>query len=324
MHCLGTLYQYQGVDYVKHDDDGSVRCLLCGTGWMFRDQRIEHFHGTRHERNYNAVKEAEEEAEEAEEAERTTNAEEWMHCLGTLYQYQGVDYVEHDDDGSVRCLLCDTGWMFRDQRIEHFHGARHERNYNAVKEAEEEAEEAEEAETRALAEKVTAKVTAKIEAQLARAGHARKTRCFSTIEWFQSYVERVASLGLPRWQHHVQSQMFRSFFPGGACGSTLCDSGMTEEHKCSTLSLLLKYERREALSLLELALWKASIVSPGLFLSVREMKEYPVLDRDFDAQEYAARRREACGSAVVIPLVVTFLQHEIPPPIFCTGFCQYC
>ena len=208
-------------------------------------------------------------------------AEKWMHRLGTLHQNQGVDYVEHDDDGSLRCLLCRTGWMFR-KPGKHFHGSTHRKKYYAVKRAEE-------------------------EAQAAEATRTRNAGCLSTVEWFQSYVGRVASLGLPQWQHHVQSQLFRSFFPSASNGSTICANGMTEEQKHSTLELILKYERMEVTSLLELALWKASIVSSGLFLSVHEMKEYPILDREFDAREYAARKREACGSAGVIPLVMTFL-----------------
>ena len=114
---------------------------------------------------------------------------------------------------------------------------------------------------------------------------------------------RLASVATPC----AVSNIFFLFFPGESISGTICATGMTEEQKCSTLSLILQYERMEATSLLELALWKASIVSSGLFLSVHEMKEYPILDREFDAREYAARKREACGSAVVIPLVMAFL-----------------
>ena len=90
-----------------------------------------------------------------------------MHRLGALHQFRGVDYVEHDDDGSVMCLLCGTGWMFRDQRIEHFHGARHETNYNAAKKAEERAR--------------LVELNTRIEAEASEARHTRNARCFSTI-----------------------------------------------------------------------------------------------------------------------------------------------
>ena len=59
-------------------------------------------------------------------------------------------------------------------------------------------------------------------------------------------------------------------------------------------------------SLLELALWKASIVLSVIFLVVHKMKEYPISNHGFDAQEYTARKRVACRSAFVTALVMTF------------------
>ena len=44
---LGTPNQFRGVKYAESTDDNycRVRCLLCGTGWMGRGARINHFHG---------------------------------------------------------------------------------------------------------------------------------------------------------------------------------------------------------------------------------------------------------------------------------------
>ena len=42
---LGTPNQFRGVKYAESTDDNycRVRCLLCGTGWMGRGARINHF-----------------------------------------------------------------------------------------------------------------------------------------------------------------------------------------------------------------------------------------------------------------------------------------
>lgn len=63
----------------------------------------------------------------------------------------------------------------------------------------------------------------------------------------------------------------------------------------------------EAISLLEMGLWKANIVADGCFNSMIEMREYPILDENFDPNEYAMTKRITCGSAVIIPLVMNFL-----------------
>ena len=70
---------------------------------------------------------------------------------------------------------------------------------------------------------------------------------------------------------------------------------------------LSKYEQMEKLSLFELAIWKAKIISSGEFHSVREMKEYVVLEKYFDPKAYANDMRMTCGSQVIIPNVIKFL-----------------
>ena len=52
-YTLGEENQWEGVDYVIHDDEGSVTCLLCKAGPM-RDLRQirQHFNGRRHSKNW--------------------------------------------------------------------------------------------------------------------------------------------------------------------------------------------------------------------------------------------------------------------------------
>lgn len=62
----------------------------------------------------------------------------WMYRLGSIHQYNGVDYTNIAQDGDVCCLLCDTGWMSRRQRIQHFHGSKHAKKYRQVVKMQEE------------------------------------------------------------------------------------------------------------------------------------------------------------------------------------------
>jgi len=68
-----------------------------------------------------------------------------------------------------------------------------------------------------------------------------------------------------------------------------------------------KYHRMEILSLLELALWKAKICDGLTFHSMQEMREYSILEVDFDAQAFAQEMRISCARQVVVPLVSAFL-----------------
>ena len=53
---LGTLHQYRDMPYVERATDGSISCMLCGTGWMTYNTRGNHFHGKQHEDKYNGIK----------------------------------------------------------------------------------------------------------------------------------------------------------------------------------------------------------------------------------------------------------------------------
>lgn len=72
-------------------------------------------------------------------------------------------------------------------------------------------------------------------------------------------------------------------------------------------SQLNKYEKMELSSLLELAIWKAKIISTAEFDSVQDMKEYVTLDQNFNPQTYANDLRMTCGCQVIIPQVMKFL-----------------
>lgn len=60
----------------------------------------------------------------------------WCGQLGALHQFRNVSYVEHDSDGTVMCNLCGTGWMGRNQRVDHFHGQQHDKRYYEVRQRE--------------------------------------------------------------------------------------------------------------------------------------------------------------------------------------------
>jgi hypothetical protein len=53
---LAGLHQFRGLPYVNHLKNGSVECLLCGTGWLNNSERIEHFHSSQHARRYYQLK----------------------------------------------------------------------------------------------------------------------------------------------------------------------------------------------------------------------------------------------------------------------------
>lgn len=115
-------------------------------------------------------------------------ADRWINRLGSIHQYQNVDYVDHFNDGTVRCNLCGTGCMNTKSRNKHFQGNKHRKKYNAVKVAE--------------VEKANALKAAEI-----------KEACYQKVNWFGSYIKRINALSLPRWKHHVQSQMFLTIYP---------------------------------------------------------------------------------------------------------------
>ena len=106
----------------------------------------------------------------------------------------------------------------------------------------------------------------------------------------------LGQTGLPRWRNEIK-----------ACLYDYIQTGGDESVLIRTVKRFLLLER---LSLLELALWKASICDGVLFSSMQEMREYEVLDSAFDPNAYATEKRVTSGCEVIIPLVLSFLKQE--------------
>ena len=75
----------------------------------------------------------------------------------------------------------------------------------------------------------------------------------------------------------------------------------------SPLALLKRYECKEIISLLELALWKTSALGGELFGNMREIREYPILDEEFDVRGYLNEARILSGCSSIISRVVDYL-----------------
>lgn len=103
---------------------------------------------------------------------------------------------------------------------------------------------------------------------------------------------RVKQLGLETWQNDVKCTMYDYLVQGSTT---------------SPLALLERYELKEILSLLELALWKTSALGEELFDDTREIREYPILDEEFDVRGYLNEARILSGCSSIIPRVVDFL-----------------
>jgi hypothetical protein len=235
---LGSLYEYRDVSYVNIARDGRVRCLLCETGWMYSSQRFAHFHGSRHVNRYRHLKKK--------------MIYIWQGQLGGLHQFREVPYVDHSEDGSVRCSLCGTGWMYNFQRIQHFHGSRHAKRYRYLKNIEMEQK-----------------------AQLEQ-------------EHRERLETRIKALGLRSWRDAVTAGIQRN------------------EIKNAEASLE-KFEKMERLSLLELAVVKAKAVDGVIFRNTTEIFEQQAVDPEFDASVYLNIQRVVSGCEVIVPAVTRFL-----------------
>lgn len=112
--------------------------------------------------------------------------------------------------------------------------------------------------------------------------------------FFRSLQARIASLGLPKWINEV-----KVFFLHDYVGDTVPEAIIKAQ--------LATYEKMERLSLLELALWKYKICDSVAFSSMQEMREYKILEQDFDPAQFAREMRLVSGSPVIVPLVASFL-----------------
>ena len=67
------------------------------------------------------------------------------------------------------------------------------------------------------------------------------------------------------------------------------------------------YCRMEKSSLLELALWKASICDYVHFETLQDVYDYSALEEDFDPVDFVRQKRITSGVEVIIPRVMEFL-----------------
>jgi len=77
---------------------------------------------------------------------------------------------------------------------------------------------------------------------------------------------------------------------------------------CKARQTLQKYEKMERLSLLELAVWKASLMSDPYFKTMDDLDAYWTLERGFDPVAYKNDRRVTSGITVIIQSVLPFLE----------------
>ena len=138
-------------------------------------------------------------------------------CLPGLHEYKDVDYVDISNNGFVMCDLCGTGWMWKKEIGQHFHGSRHKKRYNQLKNLK-----------RDIVEK------------------EMMINYGENVKSMQQYDVRVSQLGLAKWRWHLNDLRYQI---------TSAISILKREEIEKTLkNTLLKYETMERVSLLELAI----------------------------------------------------------------------
>ena len=125
-----------------------------------------------------------------------------------------------------------------------------------------------------------------------------------------SVANRLTQLGLERWKENIRSVI--NNVPPHDPNNFLTSQSTRRTLVRRVESLLLRYERMESLSLLELAIWKASCLKycgdPALqFLSIGEINSLAISDANFDAVAYKKRRLVMSGINQIIPNVLQFL-----------------
>jgi len=194
---------------------------------------------------------------------------EWFQWVGKLGALNQYRDVDYVEKkgSSVRCLLCKTGWMHRGAG-----GMAHFAGYNHEQQYNQVVREAKKNE-------------------LARDRD-------SILEQYYSN-EKVNSITHLKWKADVMSQLLELMKIPHPATIPLFEFGIGKT--------IEKYVRMEVTSLLEEILWKANICNSGLFSSVREVKEYPILEEGFDFKDFLKIKRITCGSEIIIPQVVAYL-----------------
>ena len=108
-------------------------------------------------------------------------------------------------------------------------------------------------------------------------------------------LPRINQLGFSGWKHHLKSLLFDFM-----ADSDVSNCEIAEKH-------LVKYERMETTSLLELAILKHKVCADAAFSSMQEVYDYVALEGEFNSQAFLRSQRMTCGSNVIIPLVVEYL-----------------
>ena len=98
--------------------------------------------------------------------------------LRKINQWENADYISRDNEGLIKCKLCNSRFMDKDMAAYHFNGSGHARNFWLIQEEQDEEHR-----------------------QQCRIRTARLLQC------------RVDQLGYSRWKHHIQSLLYLYIFP---------------------------------------------------------------------------------------------------------------
>ena len=110
----------------------------------------------------------------------------------------------------------------------------------------------------------------------------------------------ILLLGLPKWRMEVQAQILDYV--------QIDDTKVGDAVLTKAFKTLHKYEKMDRLSLLELAVWKASLTSDPFFESMDDLDAYWTLERNFDPIAYKHERHMTSGITVIIQNVLPFLE----------------
>ena len=164
-----------------------------------------------------------------------------------------MHHIERIGRYHVRCTLCSTVDMHRNNALSHFRSGGH--TYAVVKEEQE-------------------------------------TRLHSSMLPTGARID--ICLGSEVWKRNIKALIYDFVYAN--IGS--------EEHIERHYKL---YCRMEKSSLLELALWKASICDYVHFETLQDVYDYSALEEDFDPVDFVRQKRITSGVEVIIPRVVEFL-----------------
>ena len=120
------------------------------------------------------------------------------------------------------------------------------------------------------------------------------------VKLMKNMENGVAPLGLQRWRCHMKS-LFYDFIMIG------------DEELGKTIHVKLgHYYAKEITSLLELAIWKQSILR-AFFDEMQEVHDYAVLDGQFNRPQYLHEAMITSGASIIIPRVYDFLIDRNDP-----------